>query len=245
MSLHPERNRTENAIVRNGPITPYKLSTSTPGMPNPQFEILSAFLPPESLPSVVDLLTRWKFDLKITRKRRSKVGDYRPPHNGKGHQVTVNHDLNPYAFLLTLIHEIGHLVVHESYKKRMQPHGKEWKSAYRELLEPFHEQSVFPHDIRLAIDHYFNRLSESNRSDLELNFVLKKYDHENGLILVQELPEKSLFRSQRGQVFRKGPRLRKRFMCRCLDNQRNYLVPPLMEVYPIHFQYSLVFPEDV
>ena len=214
-------------------------------MPDPHTEILSAFLPPESLPGVVDLLNRWTFDLKITKKRRSKVGDYRPPHKGKGHQVTVNHDLKPYAFLLTLIHEIAHLVVHHTFRRRMQPHGKEWKTAYQELLQPFYDQNVFPEDIRMALDHYFRRLGESNRSDLELNLVLKKYDLDNGLILVQDLPENSLFRSQRGQVFRKGQQLRKRFVCRCLDNQRNYLVPPLMEVYPIHFQYSLVFPEDV
>jgi hypothetical protein len=213
-------------------------------MPDSKVEILSAFLPSDSLPLVVELIDRWNFSLKITRKRRSKVGDYRPPQRGKGHQITVNHDLNPYAFLLTLIHEIAHLVVNESFRRRMPPHGKEWKMAYRELLTPFFKSTIFPHDIKQAIDHYFNRLGESNRSDLELNLVLKRYDQSNGLVMVHDLPEKSLFRSQRGQVFRKGHCLRKRFVCRCLDNQRNYLVPPLMEVYPIHFQYSLDFPEE-
>ena len=214
-------------------------------MPEYQTEILSAFLPQGALPLVSGLIDRWKFSLRITRKRSTKVGDYRPPQRGKGHQVSVNHDLNPYAFLLTLIHEIAHLVVWETGPRRVRPHGKEWKQAYRELLQDFFAAGIFPDDIRRAVDHYFDRLGESNRSDLELNLVLKRYDQANGLHLVQDLPERSLFRSQRGQVFRKGHQLRKRFVCRCLDNQRNYLVPPLMEVYPIHYQYSLVFPEDV
>jgi hypothetical protein len=214
-------------------------------MPDSQHDILAAFLPQGALPLVSTLLERWKFDLKISRKRSTKVGDYRPPQRGKGHQVSVNHDLNPYAFLLTLIHEIAHLVVHETYQRRMPPHGKEWKVAYQELLQDFFLQNIFPQDIRLAVEHYFHRLGESNRSDLELNLVLKRYDQVNGLVMVQDLPERSMFRSQRGLVFKKGHRLRKRFVCRCLDNHRNYLVPPLMEVYPIHYQYSLVFPEDV
>ena len=37
--------------------------------------------------------------LRITGMRASS-GDYRPP-TGNGHQITVNHDLNPFAFLIT------------------------------------------------------------------------------------------------------------------------------------------------
>jgi SprT protein len=208
-----------------------------------QKDALSRFLPPGSLDLVMSLMTTWNFHLRITRKRSSKVGDYRPPARGHTHRISLNHDLNPYAFLLTYIHEVAHLITYETHKRRVNPHGKEWKKVYLEILYPFLEQKIFPEDIHSALHHFFTRRGESNRSDLELNEVLRRYDPPNGTLSIAELPEQSLFKLADGRLFIKGELLRKRYRCKCLNNSRTYLVSHLMEVYPIHHQYKLVFPE--
>lgn len=208
-----------------------------------QKDALSRFLPPGCSDLVVNLIEEWKFHLRITRKRATKVGDYRPPVRDHTHRISLNHDLNPYAFLLTFIHEVAHLVAFEQHRRSINPHGKEWKKIYLELLQPFIERDIFPEDIKLALDHFFKFRGESNRSDLELNAVLRLYDAPNGTLPITELPYNSLFKLADGRLFIKGELLRKRYRCKCLNNSRTYLVSHLMEVYPIHHQYKLVFPE--
>ncbi|HRY32636.1 MAG TPA: SprT-like domain-containing protein [Bacteroidales bacterium] len=207
-----------------------------------QVELLSRFLPPGSAEMVTALIMKLQIQLRISRKRSSKVGDYRPPRSGHLHRISLNHDLNPYAFLLTFLHEAAHLVVYEQYGRAVQPHGKEWKQAYASLLEPFFARYLFPADIETALKDFFNRRGESNRTDLELNTILRQYDPPNGTITVSELPDKALFRLADGRLFVKGMLLRKRYRCLCLNNRRHYLVSHLMEVYPVHYQYSLNFP---
>jgi SprT protein len=46
--------------------------------------------------------------------RSSKLGDYRPPQRGLPHRISVNHNLNQHEFLITLIHEMAHLLCWEN-----------------------------------------------------------------------------------------------------------------------------------
>ncbi|NQT77465.1 MAG: SprT-like domain-containing protein [Bacteroidetes bacterium] len=176
-----------------------------------------------------DWLQQYKIHLKITRKRSSKLGDYRSPHNGKGHHITVNHDLNPYAFLITLIHEIAHLITWEKYRNKVRAHGREWKDAYRELMVPFMNMDLFPEDIHTALQFYLKKSYASSGSDLTLSRCLQKYDPNPGITL-EELDEGSIFQLTNGRIFKKGPLLRKRYRCISLDNKRTYLVNPLVIV---------------
>ena len=75
------------------------------------------------------------------------LGDYRNAVNGKNHRVTVNGNLNTYAFLITLLHELAHLLAYEQYGNRIFAHGKEWKSIYGKLLHDFLSRKIFPEDI--------------------------------------------------------------------------------------------------
>jgi SprT protein len=205
--------------------------------------ILDRYLPVNAGDLVLQLQDEWKFQLKITKNRTTKVGDYRSPRNGGPHRITVNHDLNPFAFLITLIHEIAHLVVFEDYGRSVDPHGREWRQKYRELLNPFLEQGIFPEDIKASVMHYFDR--DVNRTDLEINAVLRKYDMPNGLIPISELPDETMFKLNDGRLFIRGNRIRTRYRCLCLTNRKTYLIPKLMEVYPVHYQYKLEFSADL
>ncbi len=106
--------------------------------------ILNRYLPENSVDQIYDWLQEYNIHLKVSKKRSSKLGDYRPPQNGKGHQITVNYDLNSYAFLITLVHEIAHLLVWEKYRNKVKAHGKEWKETYRQLMAPFMESKYLP-----------------------------------------------------------------------------------------------------
>ena len=59
--------------------------------------------------------------------------------------------------------------------------------------------------------------------------VLSKYDKDPRQLL-EDLPDRSVFRFNE-RVYVKGPQLRKRFKCHCLNNRRNYIIDPLAEVH--------------
>ena len=191
--------------------------------------ILEKYLPGSSVDIIYDWLRKYNIHLKVSRKRSTKLGDYRPPQRGKGHQITVNYDLNQYAFLITLVHEIAHLVVFENHGNRVKAHGKEWKESYRELMKPFLEMQLFPDDIDEALRSYLAKSYASSGSDLSLSRVLQKYDDEQGLTL-EMLDEGSIFQLPNGKTFKKGPLVRKRYRCVNVDTKRIYLVNPLAKV---------------
>ena len=78
---------------------------------------------------------------------------------------------------------------------------------------------------------------------MELNAILREYDDPNGSVTVESLPAQSLFKLQDGRLFVKGDLVRKRYRCKCLNNHKTYLVSHIMEVHPVHYQYSLLFSE--
>ena len=82
-------------------------------------------IPENAINLVQSLIEYHSINLKIVNQRQTKHGDFRQLANGK-FQITINNNLNPFQFLLTLIHEIAHHTTFEKYG-RIRPHGKEWK----------------------------------------------------------------------------------------------------------------------
>src|SRR5690606_23237564 len=89
-------------------------------------ETLSRYLPQQAVKPVFDLIVMHQVHLKIVNQRSTRHGDYRQAHTGK-HEITVNGSLNKYRFLMTLIHEISHLIAFEKFGRAIKPHGQEWK----------------------------------------------------------------------------------------------------------------------
>jgi hypothetical protein len=200
-------------------------------------ETLAEFVPPLAANVLAEWLVKYNFNLKITRTRYSKLGDYRYPLKpGERHQITINHDLNPYAFLITFVHEVAHLTTFEKYGKKVKSHGNEWKAEFRGLMRPFFELNVFPDDVAKALTRYLLDPAASSCSDIHLQKVLKKYDTKTNqsdfLVYIEDLPINSRF-EYRGVSFVKGHQLRKRFKCQNLQNKHFYLFNPLVEVKPI------------
>lgn len=199
---------------------------------NPYLEILKNYIPHKALSYTCEFLLRHKVELKITKKRSSKFGYYRAPFKGKSHIISINGDLNPFAFLITLLHEMAHLscFVKYGFKRNVKPHGKEWKEEFKHHMTPFIQLKIFPQEVLQAVFDYIQNPAASSCSDEHLMRSLKKYDKKNELVFLEELPENALFAIGKDRVFKKGPKQRKHFKCLCLNNKRIYLVSPLAEV---------------
>ena len=106
--------------------------------------VLSKYLPAEVVPDLVGWIVRKNIHFTVAQDRKSKLGDYRTPFGGKGHRISVNGSLNKYAFLITFLHEIAHLLTFEEFKNRVNPHGKEWKRNFQKLVKPYLANRGFP-----------------------------------------------------------------------------------------------------
>lgn len=193
--------------------------------------ILSKYLPEQSVHTIALWVRQYNFDLKITNSRSTKLGDYRSPFKGKRHKITVNHNLNKYAFLITLVHEVAHLTAFEKHSHMIKPHGEEWKLAYKQLMHPFLQESILPNDIQLALKNYLINPAASSCADENLLRTLKRYDKPNeALVHLEDLPFKTIFKISPERYFEKGEKLRKRYKCVELATKRIYLFSPVAEV---------------
>jgi predicted SprT family Zn-dependent metalloprotease len=195
---------------------------------------LQDFLPPNTYDAVLAYLQHYHVHLTVARDRKSILGDYRHRTHGKNHRISVNGNLNKFAFLITLIHELAHLLTFEEYGNRVASHGKEWKKIFGQLLAVFIEHDVFPADIRQTLKQSLHNTAASSCADEELLRTLRNYDEQQShLVFVETLPEGSLFKTHDGKVFRMGQRIRKRFRCEEVKTKRIYLFSPVYEVEPV------------
>lgn len=192
--------------------------------------ILHKYIPEKAVPVIAEWIYRYDFKLRIKRSRSSKYGDYRPPVKGQNHLITINHDLNRYAFLITLVHEIAHLTNYNKHRDTVMPHGPEWKQEFKFLMKDFLHEEIFPTDVVAALRKYMMDPAASSCSDTHLLRTLKKYDHRENGVLLEELALGTRFVYGANRLFEKGERVRKRFKCKELQTSRLYLFDPLTEV---------------
>lgn len=195
---------------------------------------LRSFLPPGTYDEVAGFLHQYKVHLTIARERKTVLGDYRHKTDMRNHRISVNGNLNPYAFLITTLHELAHLVVFEKYQHRVQAHGKEWQHIFSLLLARFLERKLFPTDIEAELRRILGSPAASSCAEDGLIRILRRYDKENnGRKLVEELGENELFKLEDGRVFQRGLKQRKRYMCVEVKTGRQYLFSPVYEVSPV------------
>src|SRR5438309_3050229 len=158
---------------------------------------LQAFLPVNTFEAVLHYLNFYKVHLTIARERRSILGDYRHRTSHHTHRISVNGTLNPYAFLITLLHELAHLLTFEKWGNNVQSHGQEWKQIFGQLLAQFLQHNVFPADIEAALLKSISNPAASSCADTTLLKTLRRYDagKTNGS-LVEELPLHTLFKTR-------------------------------------------------
>jgi SprT protein len=191
---------------------------------------LQDFLPDNTYDKVIAYLNYYKVHLTVARERKSILGDYRHRTHGSNHRISVNGNLNKFSFLITLLHELAHLLTFEKYGNKVAAHGKEWKHIFGLLLATFIEHNVFPDDIKQALKKSIQDPAASSCADEALLRTLRNYDvKQSHLVFVESIPEGALFKTHDGKIFRKGEKARKRFRCEEVKTKRIYLFSPVYE----------------
>lgn len=192
---------------------------------------LRKYIPDASAEGVLHYLNQYKVQLTITRERKTVLGDYRLASSNRIHRISVNGNLNKYSFLITLIHELAHLLAFEKHGFKINAHGREWKSVYAYLLKDFLHSNIFPADILTALNTSLHDLPASSCSDDKLMRILSKYDKRRpGMLMIEELEQGMYFELEPGKIFKRGKKLRKRYQCTEMNTGKLYLFSPIYEV---------------
>jgi SprT protein len=194
---------------------------------------LQDYLPSGTLPEIEKMLQDHVLKMRITAERKSRLGSFKAGIRGKPHQIFITGSLNPYAFLITLVHEIAHMKNWEKNSNKVKPHGKEWKAIYKDLIAPFLNRHIFPDHLEKLLIRHNQNPNASSSTDMLLQKTLGQYDTnpKKGSYL-EELPPGSAFIWNGNRIFRKEEQLRKRFKCTEVKNNRKYLFHPLAIVEP-------------
>ena len=188
---------------------------------------IASFLPQASISQIQYWINELGVIVQLRNPRKTKLGDFKV--QGKDMFISINNNLNPYSFLITLTHELAHAFVYIRYKNRIKPHGREWQLTFKSMLLNFMSPDYFPHDILQALSLYIKKPTASTLTDISLASVLKTYDKHQTLS-VSEVIEGKKFTTNEGRIFIKGPKLRKRFKCIEYQTHKVYLFHPLTEI---------------
>ena len=198
------------------------------------FDALRQYLPDKTYELVMPLIHQHKVHLTVTRERQTKLGDYRNAHAGRNHRISVNGNLNKYSFLITLLHELAHLLAYEQHGHTIQSHGREWKNIFAGVLRTFLQHHIFPTDIANEIQASLHNPAASSCAEEGLQRILMNYDKRRpGMKRVEELDGGKNFSIANGRLFQKGERIKKRYKCIELATGKIYLFSPVYEVMEI------------
>lgn len=190
---------------------------------------IKPFINESVLDQVLELLNHDHLTVKVKNERKTRHGDYRGLPNGT-HVITVNSNLNPHRFLITLIHEIAHFEAFNKYGRAIKPHGKEWKYTFQRLMLPFLNPEVFPMELLPLLAKHFKNPKASSDTDVALSFALKQFDADTDKTYVFEVPEGAAFKLYNGKIFKKGNTRTKRIECVEIGTGKLYLFNPNAEV---------------
>jgi len=198
---------------------------------------LSLYIPKKSVPLISKWIDELDISLKFVLPRNTKLGDYKYD-NKKGSQITINNDLNQYATLITLTHEIAHAFVFKKYAIYIRPHGQEWKKMYKSLMLNFLNHEVLPNDIISPLSKYMINPKASSSNDINLVLSLRKYDVNQSLTVDQiKIGEKFNYS---GKLFLKQSQLRKRIKCLEVKSQKIYLFNPVTKIEIVDYKQNIV-----
>ncbi|MGF1639124.1 MAG: transcription elongation protein SprT [Cyclobacteriaceae bacterium] len=191
------------------------------------FAILERYVPANAVHYCYDVWIEHPFHFRVTKERNTKLGDYRYDPRTKEHGITINHNLNCYAFLLTYIHEVAHLLTREQHKKRVMPHGVEWKASFQKLMLPILNDLVFPIDVLKPLQRYMRNPKASSQADPRLLMAMRNYDEvKDGATSLEELKIGDFFVFH-GMAFQKMESKRTRVLCAHVPSGQKYLIPRL------------------
>ena len=191
---------------------------------NNDLTIFQQYFPESTADYCFNLWKQYQFNFKVTRPRQSKLGDY-CFRRDKGHQITVNGNLNPYSFLVTYIHEVAHLQTFKQYGNKPEPHGKEWKRYFRETFQPLLKTEILPIELIIPLNDYLKNPAATTQGAKPLMNALRQFDThtDTDSIILTSLQSGENFELN-GRVFTKGELRRTRFLCTDRQSGKRYVI---------------------
>ncbi len=193
--------------------------------------LLLARFPENSHWLIEQYISKYSFQLKITKPRKLRLGSFRAARKGEMPVISLNNDLGLYSFLLVFIHELAHLVVWQQHSRRASPHGIEWKNNFRSLIDPLFEHHLFSAELRQGLERYFLKTPASFQHDVKLQRLLHALDGNGEFVTLGDIPDKEPFHLSDGRQMVKLERVRTRYKCFCPSNKRYYLVSPAAQIF--------------
>lgn len=199
------------------------------------YERLARFVPEAATDRAYQLWLENPFRFVISKARNTKLGDFRKKPSEDLAVITINENLNKYSFLLTYVHEVAHHWVYEQYQNRVIPHGVEWKNQFKELMEPFLSEEIFPEQVLLKLKAHMINPKASSQSDIKLAAVLSSFDEHADIkqgIALNNLKTGSTFVLE-DKTFQSIESRRTRVRCKEITTGKHYLVHKLALVIPV------------
>lgn len=188
-------------------------------------------IPKASLEYVKGLLKYENILFKLKNNRKTKHGDFSLKKDFSV-EITINSDMNPFRFLITLLHEISHFFVYQDFGFKTKPHGNQWKSKFKELLIPVINNKVFPDDILSPLAKYAINPKASTDTDLDLSIALNKYNVSTSTYIL-DLRQGDKFKASNKKNYLVIRKMRKRYECMEIDSKKLYLFSPNYKITKI------------
>jgi len=181
---------------------------------------LETYIPSNLVLYVRSLVENEAIDFKVVNQRSTKHGDFR--YNNDRYTITINKTSNKYRFLLTLIHELAHFFVFKN-NRLAKPHGLLWKQKFQSLLNPILNKEYFPINLLSELIDHMKNPKSSFCYDINLSKKLDLYDNTNDIVYLDQLNDGEIFYYRNLGKFKKINKIRKRYLCLRIDNDKKYL----------------------
>lgn len=193
-------------------------------------ENLERFLPEGTFPYLKIWFGGNAIHIKVTRQRKSKLGDYRKMPDDT-HQITVNGTLQPQLFFFVLTHELAHLLAFQQFGYRISPHGREWKHVFRTML--LESISVYADDLKPVILNFAKAPKANFMSSPDLVKYFHIEDCEDERLYIEDLQPGDHF-VYRDEFYSMDAKRKKNYLCTNLENGKEYAFRPLVRVEKIN-----------
>jgi len=180
-------------------------------------------LPGPIVIQLTNTFTTLGIDLFIVNDRKTKLGDW-SFKNGR-HIITINNNLVPEQFFMTLVHELAHATTWNKYMNSVKPHGKEWKQEFRSHMLPLLTGNFSPEVEEALRDHMKNPSACSGRS-LALSRAINQES-----MFVEDIPFGITFKVKNGLLLEKIEKKRTRWLCKVPTTGERFIVPGSLEAF--------------
>ena len=144
---------------------------------------LEGRIPTNARDYVSQLMAKFELELHLSSPRVSKLGHFKVAYQGSPQCVSINSDLTPERFLLTLVHELAHLICHQEFGRKVKPHGPEWKRTFQTLMTPLLCEAVFSSGILPQVIRHLNSPKATSCVDKDLHLAFERSEGKVYIIL--------------------------------------------------------------